>query len=54
LVTRQDFAAQDHAKLRFENKTAEKMLKQAWTFFRLFYLCVTAAGFEPATIRAEI
>jgi hypothetical protein len=42
------------SKLRFENKTAVKMLKQAWTFLLLFYLFVTAEGFEPPTLRAEI
>ena len=42
------------SKLRFENKTAVKMLKQAWTFLLLFYLYVTAEGFEPPTLRAEI
>ena len=42
------------SKLRFENKTAVKMLKQAWTFLLLFYLFVTAKGFEPPTLRAEI
>jgi hypothetical protein len=31
-----------HSKLRFENKTAEKILKLAWTFFLLFYLFVNA------------
>jgi hypothetical protein len=35
------------SKLRFENKTAVKMLKQAWTFLLLFYLFVTAKGTEP-------
>ena len=34
-------------KLRFENRTARKILKQAWTFSWLFYLSVTTMGFEP-------
>lgn len=41
-------------KLRFENKGLKKMLKRAWTFSLTLCLCVTPAGFEPATIRAEI
>ena len=39
----------DPPKLRFENHTNKKTLKQAWRFFLLYYLFVTTAGFKPAT-----
>tara|TARA_R110002072_G_scaffold14272_3_gene59472 strand:- start:39376 stop:39564 length:189 start_codon:yes stop_codon:yes gene_type:complete len=40
--------------LRVENKIPRKMLEQAQTFFWVFYLFVTAEGFKPPTLRAEI
>ena len=42
------------SKLRFENTLNKKTLKRAWCFFLFNYSFVTTAGFEPATIRAEI
>lgn len=42
------------SKLRFENSSNKKTLKQAWRFFLSNYLFVTPAGFKPATLRAEI
>ena len=44
----------DPTKLRFENHTNKKTLKQAWRFFLLCDLFVTQGGFEPPTLRAEI
>lgn len=49
-----NFAPQHPAKLRFENNENKKMLKQAWHFLLFHYLFVTAEGFEPSTLRAEI
>ena len=43
-----------HSRLRFENHTNKKTLKQAWRFFLLCDLFVTQGGFEPPTLRAEI
>lgn len=42
------------AMLRFENSSNKKMLKQAWHFFLSNYSFVTAEGFKPPTLRAEI
>lgn len=42
------------SKLRFENSPNKKKLKQVWRFFFLNYLFVTAEGFKPPTLRAEI
>ena len=49
-----DFASQHPSKLRFENNENKKMLKQARHFLLFHYLFVTAEGFEPSTLRAEI
>ena len=50
------FAIAHPAKLRFENSTNKKTLKQAWRFFLLYYLFVTSTGFaiaHPAKLRFE-
>jgi hypothetical protein len=36
-------------KLRCENSSNKKTLKQAWRFFLSNYLLVTAAGFKPVS-----
>ena len=43
----------DPPKLRFENPTNKKTLKQAWRFFLLCDLFVIALGFEPRTVCLE-
>ena len=43
----------DPLKLRFENHTNKKTLKQAWRFFLLCDLFVIAIGFEPMTVCLE-
>jgi hypothetical protein len=43
----------DPPKLRFENHTNKKTLKQAWRFFLLCDLFVIAIGFEPMTVCLE-
>ena len=43
----------DPPKLRFENHTNKKTLKQAWRFFLLYDLFVIAIGFEPMTVCLE-
>jgi hypothetical protein len=41
-------------KLRFERRGIKKKLERAQIFSLFLFLFVTPAGFEPATIRAEI
>ena len=49
VVTSTGFTVAHPAKLRFENSTNKKTLKQAWRFFLLYYLFVTSTGFKPVT-----